>query len=57
MVLASYNWGIVSWVVRMAPGPRPRRLKETRNYIAEIPGRIYDWFASFRRFPASSAML
>jgi len=51
MVLASYNWGIgnvrrvvnkygVAALDRVAP-------KETRNYIAEIPSRIYNWFASF----------
>jgi len=51
MILASYNWGIgnvqktvrkhgVAALDRVAP-------KETRNYIAEIPSRIYDWFASF----------
>jgi soluble lytic murein transglycosylase-like protein len=51
MVLASYNWGIgnvrrvvnkygVAALDRVAP-------KETRNYIKEIPSRIYDWFASF----------
>ncbi|MDD5303509.1 MAG: transglycosylase SLT domain-containing protein [Elusimicrobia bacterium] len=51
MVLASYNWGIgnVQRLVnkygtealdRVAP-------RETRNYIAEIPSRIYNWFASF----------
>jgi soluble lytic murein transglycosylase-like protein len=51
MVLASYNWGVgnvrktvnkygAAALDRVAP-------KETRNYIAEIPSRIYDWFASF----------
>lgn len=51
MILASYNWGVgnvrktikkhgVAALDRVAP-------KETRNYIAEIPSRIYDWFASF----------
>ncbi len=51
MVLASYNWGIgnvqrivrkygIAGLDRVAP-------KETRNYIAEIPSRIYNWFASF----------
>jgi soluble lytic murein transglycosylase-like protein len=50
MILASYNWGIgnvqktvrkhgVAALDRVAP-------KETRNYIAEIPGRIRGWFAS-----------
>ena len=51
MVLASYNWGIgnVSRVVRKYGAGALDRVapKETRNYIAEIPGRIYDWFASF----------
>ena len=51
MILASYNWGVgnvrktirkhgVAALYCVAP-------KETRNYIAEIPSRIYNWFASF----------
>jgi soluble lytic murein transglycosylase-like protein len=51
MVLASYNWGIgnVSRVVRKYGAEALDRVapKETRNYIAEIPSRIYNWFASF----------
>jgi soluble lytic murein transglycosylase-like protein len=51
MVLASYNWGVgnVSRAVRKYGAEALDRVapKETRNYIAEIPGRIYDWFASF----------
>lgn len=51
MILASYNWGIgnVSRVVRKYGAEALDRVapKETRNYIAEIPSRIYNWFASF----------
>ena len=51
MVLASYNWGIgnVRRVVRKYGVEALDRVapKETRNYIKEIPSRIYDWFASF----------
>lgn len=51
MVLASYNWGIgnVQRIVRKYGTAGLDRVapKETRNYIAEIPSRIYNWFASF----------
>lgn len=51
MVLASYNWGIgnVQRVVRKHGAAALDRVapKETRDYISEIPSRIYDWFASF----------
>lgn len=51
MVLASYNWGIgnVQKIVRKHGVEALDRVapKETRNYIAEIPSRIYAWFASF----------
>lgn len=51
MVLASYNWGIgnVRRVVRKYGAEALDRVapKETRNYIKEIPSRIYNWFASF----------
>ncbi|MBI2386095.1 MAG: transglycosylase SLT domain-containing protein [Elusimicrobia bacterium] len=51
MVLASYNWGIgnVQRTVRKYGAAALDRVapKETRNYIKEIPSRIYDWFASF----------
>ncbi|MDP3543951.1 MAG: transglycosylase SLT domain-containing protein [Elusimicrobiota bacterium] len=51
MILASYNWGIgnVRRVVRKygAAGLDRVAPKETRDYISEIPSRIYDWFASF----------
>ncbi len=51
MILASYNWGIgnVRRVVRKHGAAALDRVapKETRDYISEIPSRIYDWFASF----------
>ena len=51
MVLASYNWGIgnVRRTVRKYGAAALDRVapKETRDYIKEIPSRIYDWFASF----------
>ncbi|UPT74250.1 MAG: lytic transglycosylase domain-containing protein [Elusimicrobiota bacterium] len=51
MILASYNWGIgnVRNAVRKHGAAALDRVapKETRNYISEIPSRIYDWFASF----------
>lgn len=51
MILASYNWGIgnVRRVVNKYGAEALDRIapKETRNYIKEIPSRIYDWFASF----------
>ena len=50
MVLASYNWGIgnVQRIVKKYGTAGLDRVapKETRNYIAEIPSRIYSWFAS-----------
>ncbi|PIR15888.1 MAG: hypothetical protein COV48_11880 [Elusimicrobia bacterium CG11_big_fil_rev_8_21_14_0_20_64_6] len=51
IVLASYNWGIgnVQKSLRRHGAEALERVapKETRNYIAEIPERIYSWFASF----------
>lgn len=51
MILASYNWGIgnVRRVVNKYGAAALDRVapKETRDYISEIPSRIYDWFASF----------
>lgn len=51
MILASYNWGIgnVSKMVRKHGVAALDRIapRETRNYIAEIPSRIYNWFAAF----------
>ena len=51
IVLASYNWGIgnVQRIIRKYGTAGLDRVapKETRNYIAEIPSRIYNWFASF----------
>jgi soluble lytic murein transglycosylase-like protein len=51
MVLASYNWGIgnVKRIVKKYGTAGLDRVapKETRDYIAEIPSRIYNWFASF----------
>lgn len=51
MILASYNWGIgnVQKAVRKhgAAALDVVAPKETRNYIAQIPSRIYNWFASF----------
>jgi len=51
MVLASYNWGVgnVRKIVNKYGAAALDRVapKETRNYIAEIPSRIYDWFAAF----------
>ena len=51
LALASYNWGIgnVRRVVRQHGAAALDRVapKETRDYIAEIPSRIYNWFASF----------
>ncbi len=50
MILASYNWGIgnVQRVVRKHGADALDRVapRETRNYIAEIPGRVRDWFAA-----------
>lgn len=50
IVLASYNWGIgnVSRIIKKygAAGLDRVAPKETRSYIAEIPSRIYAWFAS-----------
>lgn len=50
IVLASYNWGIgnVQRILRKYGTAGLDRVapKETRNYIAEIPSRIYNWFAS-----------
>jgi len=51
IILASYNWGIgnVQKAMRKHGAAALDRVapKETRNYIAEIPSRIYNWFASF----------
>lgn len=51
MVLASYNWGIgnVQRIVKKYGTAGLDRVapKETRDYISEIPSRIYNWFASF----------
>jgi len=50
IVLASYNWGIgnVRKVLRRHGAAALDRVapRETRNYIAQIPSRISNWFAA-----------